>query len=388
MCVLPRRPPLVRGRGRRRRLPRRRRLLRRRRLRLRAARRGGRHGAGRAPSPRPSTPGSSGRGPTRPRWASTRPSSTSSPPLAEQRGRTACVVIRQGQIVGEWYWDGTDASSTQEVFSATKSYASTLVGIAQAEGDLDIDDPASEYIDAWAGTDRPGRHGRQPAEQRLGPHVGPSADYRQLPGRRTWTPSPSGSASRPAPGTTWAYNNAAIQTLDAVLAGGHRRVAGHLRRGRLFGPLGMDDSRHDARPRRQHQAVHGPAVHVRGHGPVRLPVPARRRVGRRAGRPGGLGRGRHRRPRPRSINDAYGYLWWLNHRGTSSARSGATTADQAGGGPDTQLVPGAPEDMYFALGLGNQIIAVDPASETVVVRLGVGAPGAPRRSTRPPQPGW
>jgi hypothetical protein len=39
------------------------------------------------------------------------------------------------------------------------------------------------------------------------------------------------------------------------------------------------------------------------------------------------------------------------------------------------LVPGAPDDMYFALGLGNQIIAVDPGSETVVVRLGgAGAP--------------
>jgi hypothetical protein len=31
--------------------------------------------------------------------------------------------------------------------------------------------------------------------------------------------------------------------------------------------------------------------------------------------------------------------------------------------------------MFFALGLGNQIVAVDPGSETVVVRLGgAGAP--------------
>jgi hypothetical protein len=59
---------------------------------------------------------------------------------------------------------------------------------------------------------------------------------------------------------------------------------------------------------------------------------------------------------------------------------GATTLDQAGGGEDTQLAPGAPEDMYFALGLGGQVIAVDPGSETVVVRLGpYAAPGgAPR----------
>jgi hypothetical protein len=49
---------------------------------------------------------------------------------------------------------------------------------------------------------------------------------------------------------------------------------------------------------------------------------------------------------------------------------GATTLDQTGGGEDTQLASGAPEDMYFALGLGGQVIAVDPGSETVVVRLG------------------
>jgi hypothetical protein len=34
------------------------------------------------------------------------------------------------------------------------------------------------------------------------------------------------------------------------------------------------------------------------------------------------------------------------------------------------MVPGAPEDMYWALGLQNQIVAVDPGSETVVVRIG------------------
>ena len=35
-----------------------------------------------------------------------------------------------------------------------------------------------------------------------------------------------------------------------------------------------------------------------------------------------------------------------------------------------QLVPGAPLDMYWALGLGNQVVQVDPGTQTVVVRLG------------------
>ena len=33
-------------------------------------------------------------------------------------------------------------------------------------------------------------------------------------------------------------------------------------------------------------------------------------------------------------------------------------------------MPGAPADMFWAIGLGNQIVQVDPGSRTVVVRLG------------------
>ena len=75
------------------------------------------------------------------------------------------------------------------------------------------------------------------------------------------------------------------------------------------------------------------------------------------------------------LNAAYGLLWWLNRTGpilspVQATDPGADAPDM----PDSQLVPGAPEDMFFALGLGNQIVAVDPGSETVVVRLGGPAP--------------
>ena len=43
------------------------------------------------------------------------------------------------------------------------------------------------------------------------------------------------------------------------------------------------------------------------------------------------------------------------------------------------MVPGAPPDMFWALGLGNQVIQVDPGSRTVVVRLGTAEP-----TPRPP----
>ena len=65
---------------------------------------------------------------------------------------TCLLVARKGKVVGEWDWGGVEPETPREVFSVTKSITSTLVGMAQADGDLDIDDPAKRYIEEWRGT--------------------------------------------------------------------------------------------------------------------------------------------------------------------------------------------------------------------------------------------
>ena len=72
------------------------------------------------------------------------------------------------------------------------------------------------------------------------------------------------------------------------------------------------------------------------------------------------------------LNAAYGYLWWLNRKGVIGSPLVATDLSKAQNPTTTkgQIVPGAPDDMFWALGLGNQIVQVDPGSKTVVVRLG------------------
>jgi CubicO group peptidase (beta-lactamase class C family) len=81
-----------------------------------------------------------------------------------------------------------------------------------------------------------------------------------------------------------------------------------------------------------------------------------------------------------ALNVAYGYLWWLNREGNIGSPLAATSADAA----DTttrqgQIAPDAPDDMFWALGLGNQVMQVDPGSRTVVVRL-----GTPETRPQPP----
>ena len=64
-----------------------------------------------------------------------------------------------------------------------------------------------------------------------------------------------------------------------------------------------------------------------------------------------------------SINQAYGYLWWLN--GKSSYHLPQSQAEFQG-----ELIPNAPNDMYCALGRDDQKIYVVPSKKLVIIRMG------------------
>src|SRR5262245_28023144 len=161
---------------------------------------------------------------------------------AEQAASNCLLVSREGRIVGEWYWRDTNAASSQEVFSATKSYASTLVGIAQEQGLLDVDDPASDYIDAWAGTESQDVIIANLLSNDSGRQWDAAIDYTQLPFTPDTDALATGHTQPSPPGTTWAYNNAAIQTLDVVLRSATGVDTAAYAEDKLLGPLGMEHS--------------------------------------------------------------------------------------------------------------------------------------------------
>lgn len=295
---------------------------------------------------------------------------------AEQGGSTCLVVTRHGRIAAEWYWNGGSPEKPQEVFSVTKSHASTLVGIAQADGALDIDDPASDYIDAWVGTPSEDVTIENLLSNDSGREWSLAIDYSQLVGQPDLDAFAIGLGQQAPPGTEWAYNNSAIQTLDAVLRAATGEEPADLAAERLYEPVGMDHTRmtaDEAGNTRMFMGVQSTCEDLARFGYLFLrhgewdgeQIVPDEWVDAAVGQPS------------QRINDAYGYLWWLNRSGTVLDPLRATEArEQPAGDAPSQMVPGAPEDMFFALGLGNQIVAVDPGSETVVVRLGGPAPPA------------
>jgi hypothetical protein len=64
-----------------------------------------------------------------------------------------------------------------------------------------------------------------------------------------------------------------------------------------------------------------------------------------------------------SINESYGYLWWLN--GKSSVVFPDSTTSIA-----SSVSPSGPTDMISALGKNGQFIDVVPSLDMIVIRMG------------------
>lgn len=289
-----------------------------------------------------------------------------------ETGKSNClVVVRDGKIAGEWYFRDTTAVHTQNVFSATKSITSTLVGIAADHGDLRIADPASRWIPEWEGTASDAVTVRNLLSNDSGREWSLATDYGGLLQAKDRTAFAVGLTQTSPPGTVWAYNNAAIQTLQPVLQGATGTDVVEYARRRLFAPLGMADTEMTTDPTGHALMFEGLRSTCRDLARFGLLFLERGRWGDRrivSERWVEQATGRPSTP----LNAAYGYLWWTNGYGVLASPLAATSLD-AVANPTTargRLVADAPADMFWALGLGNQLVQVDPGSRTVVVRLG------------------
>jgi CubicO group peptidase (beta-lactamase class C family) len=315
-------------------------------------------------------------------WEKVSPASLGFDPAALDRiaaqakkGKSNClVVVRDGKLAGEWYFRGTGPNTTQNVFSVTKSFTSTLVGIASDDGDLSVGDKASTWIPAWKRTPSDAVTIRDLLSMDSGRQWSFLTDYVQLLAAADRTAFAIGLKQSHPPGTTWTYNNAAVQTLEQVLDRATGRDVAAFAAKRLFAPLGMAHTRMTTDRAGNAQTFEGILSTCRDLARFGVLVLNQGRWGpKQIVSSGWVEQATGRSSTP--LNAAYGYLWWLNRVGRLAFGSAGNQTTGRG-----QLVPGAPADMVWALGLGNQVIQIDPGSRTVVVRLGT-AEAIPRPPT-------
>src|SRR5262249_37043121 len=56
------------------------------------------------------------------------------------------MLIRHGHVVAEGWWSPYAAESPHMLFSLSKSFTSTAVGLAVGEGKLSVDDPVLQFF--------------------------------------------------------------------------------------------------------------------------------------------------------------------------------------------------------------------------------------------------
>lgn len=287
---------------------------------------------------------------------------------AEAAGSDCFLVARDGRIALERYWRGTGPDDDHEVHSITKSITSTLVGIAADDGDLALEGSAADHIEAWQGTKAEAVTVSNLVRNDSGRERNLETDYLGLLAAPDRTAYAIGLAQQDPPGEVWAYNNSSIQTLEAVLSGATGVDPVDFAQERLFGPVGMDHTTLAVDASGGAALAFGARSTCRDLARLGLLIAER---GRWDGEQVVSADWVDAATSPSTdLNEGYGYLWWLNTEGRIVPTALATSIEGDGEPTTGQQVPGAPEGLVWALGLGNQILQIDPDSGTVVVRLG------------------
>jgi CubicO group peptidase (beta-lactamase class C family) len=284
--------------------------------------------------------------------------------VAEGFDSNCMLIVHDGVLVGEWYWNGYDAETDQpNVFSVTKSVSSALVGIAEHQGLLELNESAAEYIEEWAGGESDIVTIRNLIANDSGREWSFVGDYLTMTGAADQTQYAIDLGQAHPAGAWWEYNNSAIQTLERVLEVAAGEDLEEFAQTNLFAPIGMTVTmgRDQAGNPQTYQGLAASCRDLARFGLLYL------RRGEWAG-------GQQIVPTAwvaastipsTALNSAYGFMWWLNVEGHWVLPS--TPLRDEG---DGKLFPDAPEEMFAAVGALGQVVVVDPTSDYVFVRLG------------------
>ena len=263
-----------------------------------------------------------------------------------QKNTKSFMILVNGRIVMEEYFDGHSASSNWEWNSAGKTLVATTTGIAQQEGLLNNNNKASDYLGtAWTSMPLPKEN--LITVRHLLTMTSGNDDTKQYVVKSNLTYVADA-------GTRWAYSNV-FQKLTDVVAKSSKKSFEPYFNEKLKHKIGMDGYWNFG------------TIFTVYHSTTKSMA----RFGLLA-----LNKGKWNGEQiineaffnesistSQNINPSYGYLWWLNGK-ASFMIPGEQTVYPG------YLVPNAPADMYAAMGANDQRIYVVPSKKMVVIRMG------------------
>ena len=162
-------------------------------------------------------------------------------------GMHSIMLVRRGHVVAEGWWTPYDAPSRHSLYSLTKSFTSTAVGLAIADGKLGLDDPVlTMFPDDAPATPSDvlkAMRVRDLLSMSTGHHD--EAPFRSEP---NWVRAFLGHPVPHKPGTLFLYNTPASNTLASIVQKAVGTGLLDYLRPRLFDPLGIEDPQWSLNP--------------------------------------------------------------------------------------------------------------------------------------------
>jgi CubicO group peptidase (beta-lactamase class C family) len=270
----------------------------------------------------------------------------------EAKNTKGFILLHNGKIVIESYFNGHDATSPWYWASAGKTLTATLTGIAEQEGFISIDEKISTYLGTgWTSLSSDKEILITPKhlltmtsglDDTLGDEV-----------------SPENLQYLSDAGTRWAYHNVYVKLQDVVANATAATWADYFYE-KIRNPLGMN----------------GMWVSLGDLSVYYSNTRSMARFGLMALNNGNwdgiqiINENYFEQSinTSQNINLSYGYLWWLN--GKSSFHLPQSQWEFNGA-----LIPNAPTDMYAAMGKNDQRIYIVPGKNIVIIRMGNAADG-------------
>ncbi|HQQ02110.1 MAG TPA: serine hydrolase [Bacteroidales bacterium] len=271
-------------------------------------------------------------------------------PLKEylrEKNTKSFIILVNGRIVMEEYFNGQTPSDTWHWHSAGKTLVAITVGIAQQEGLLNIHDKISQYLGVgW--TSEPIEKENLITIRHLLTMTSGLDDVAQNVGNKENLTYVADA------GTRWAYSNAFQILMDIVSEASNTDFRSYFDN-KVKNSIGMDGTWNYGLI---YRIYHSTARSMARFGLLLL-------------NKGEWGNEQIINENilneclnsSQNLNPSYGYLTWLNGKAKFMIPSSQTVFPGF-------LVPNAPADMYAAMGAGDQRIYVIPSKKMVVVRMG------------------
>lgn len=157
------------------------------------------------------------------------------------------VLVRRGHVVAEGSWTPYGPDSPHSLYSLGKSFTSTAVGLAVAEGKLSVDDPVLKFFPE----DAPAEPSENLKAIRVSDLLRMSTGHQTEPPRKSDEPWTKTFLAHPVPhkpGTHFLYNTSATYMLSAIVQKATGETVFDYLKPRLFEPLGIEDPTWETSP--------------------------------------------------------------------------------------------------------------------------------------------